>query len=132
MMDMKQRLLNAGIRPTRARLILADLLFGKGDRHVFAEELRHEAIAAGTRVSLATIYNTLHQFCKAGLAREAAISGGRCCYDTNVSNHNHFFDETRSVLTDIMGDAIGVEGLPEPPDGMRISHVDVVVHLVAK
>jgi Fur family iron response transcriptional regulator len=122
----------AGLRPTRQRVALAALLFGNGDRHVTAEILHEEAVRAGQRVSLATVYNTLHQFKRAGLLREIAIGGQRAYFDTNTSNHNHYFIEGDGKLVDIPGDSIRVDGLPEPPDNLRISHIDVVVRLVAK
>ncbi|MFM9940610.1 MAG: iron response transcriptional regulator IrrA [Hyphomicrobiaceae bacterium] len=127
-----QRLRKAGLRPTRQRLALGTLLLGQGDRHVSAEILHAEAVAAGERVSLATVYNTLHQFKRAGLVRELAIGGSKAFFDTNVSNHSHFFIESDGKLLDIPSEAIHVAGLPEPPEGMRITHVDVVVRLVQK
>lgn len=127
-----ERLRCAGLRPTRQRVLLAELLFSKGDRHVSAEMLHSEVIAVGEQVSLATVYNTLHQFTDAGLLRELAIDGSKAFFDTNVSNHNHFFIEDRGELIDIHGENIRVDGLPEPPQGMRISHIDVVVRLVAE
>jgi Fur family transcriptional regulator, iron response regulator len=125
-----ERLRTAGLRPTRQRVLLAELLFAKGDRHVSAEILHGEVMATGEQVSLATVYNTLHQFTGAGLLRELAIDGSKAYFDTNVSNHNHFFIEDRGELIDIHGENIRVDGLPEPPHGMRISHIDVVVRLV--
>ncbi len=120
----------AGLRPPPPRLALGQLLFGSGDRHVSAEALHAEVEAAGESVSLATVYNTLHQFKRAGLVRELAIDGSRAYFDTNVSNHNHFFIEDAGELMDIESGSIRVDGLPEPPEGMRISHIDVVVRLV--
>jgi Fur family iron response transcriptional regulator len=128
--DICERMRQAELRPTRQRLALGTLLFGGGDRHVTAEQLHAEAQAGGQRVSLATVYNTLHQFKAAGLVREIAIGGQRTYFDTNTSNHNHFFIEKAGELMDIPSDAIRVDGLPEPPAGMRISHIDVVVRLV--
>ena len=90
----------AGLRPTRQRVSLAVLLFGNGDRHVTAEMLHEEAVRAGGRVSLATVYNTLHQFKRAGLLREIAIGGQRAYFDTNTSNHNHYFVEGEARLMD--------------------------------
>jgi Fur family iron response transcriptional regulator len=130
--DVSKLLRGAGLRPTRQRMALATLLFGAGDRHVTAEILHEEAVRAGERVSLATVYNTLHQFKRAGLLREIAIGGQRAYFDTNTSNHNHYFIEGDVKLMDIPGDSIRVDGLPEPPDNLRISHIDVVVRLVAK
>lgn len=121
---------DAGLRPTRQRRALGELMFRAGDRHFTAEILHEEAVASGQRVSLATVYNTLHQFKRAGLLRELAIDGAKTYFDTNTSNHSHFFIEREGRLMDIPGDGIRVDGLPEPPDGMRISHIDVVVRLV--
>ena len=130
--DVATRLRRSGLRPTRQRFALAELLFGAGDRHVTAEVLHADAVAAGQRVSLATVYNTLHQFKRAGMLRELAIDGARAVFDTNTSNHNHFYIERDGEILDIPSDAIRVDGLPEPPEGMRISHIDVVVRLVRK
>ncbi|MEZ5910193.1 MAG: Fur family transcriptional regulator [Hyphomicrobiaceae bacterium] len=130
--DVSELLRKAGLRPTRQRMALASLLFGEGDRHVTAEKLHEEAVASGERVSLATVYNTLHQFQRAGLLRELAIDGSRAYFDTNTSNHNHFFIEQDGVLVDIPGDGIRVDGLPEPPVGMTVSHIDIVVRLKSK
>ena len=124
------RLRQAGLRPTRQRCSLAALLFGQGDRHVSAEALHEEAVKSGVRVSLATIYNTLHQFQQSGLLRELAIDGQRSYFDTNTSNHNHFYIEDLGQLIDIPGSTVRVDGVPQPPEGMRISHIDVVVRLV--
>jgi Fur family iron response transcriptional regulator len=122
----------AGLRPTRQRVLLASLLFRGYDRHVTAEELHAEAVAAGQRVSVATVYNALHQFTQAKLLRELAIDGAKAVFDTNTSNHNHFYIESDGRLVDIPGHSVRVDGLPEPPEGMRISHIDVVVRLVGK
>jgi Fur family iron response transcriptional regulator len=130
--DPGKLLRRAGLRPTRQRIALATLLFGAGDRHVTAEMLHEEAVRAGERVSLATVYNTLHQFKRAGLLREIAIGGQRAYFDTNTSNHNHYFIEADGKLMDIPGDSIRVDGLPEPPENLKVSHIDVVVRLVSK
>src|SRR3972149_1928094 len=99
----------AGLRPTRQRMALAALLFSNGDRHVTAEMLHEEAARAGVPVSLAPVYNTLHQFRRAGLLREIAIGGQRAYFDTNTSNHNHFFVETEGRLLDMPGNSTRVE-----------------------
>jgi Fur family transcriptional regulator, iron response regulator len=122
----------AGLRPTRQRVALAHLLFASGDRHVTAETLHEEAQARKVPVSLATVYNTLHQFTEAGLLREVAVEGAKTYFDTNTSNHYHFFCEHSGRLLDIATGAIRIEGLPEAPEGMTISRVDVLVRLVEK
>ena len=119
----------SGLRPTRQRMTLGRLLFERGDRHGTAEQLHAEVAGLGEHVSLATVYNTLHQFKRAGLLRELAIEGSKAYFDTNTSNHNHFLLEPNGELMDIPGDAISVEGLPQPPEGLKITHVDVVVRL---
>ncbi len=130
--DVPALLRDAGLRPTRQRVALARLLFTEGDRHVTAERLHEEAIAFKVPVSLATVYNTLHQFTEARLLREVAVEGAKTYFDTNTSNHYHFFCERSGQLLDIETDAIQIEGLPEAPDGMAISRVDVLVRIVEK
>jgi Fur family iron response transcriptional regulator len=123
------RLRAAGLRPTRQRIALAKLLFDGGDRHVTAEELHGEAEAGNAAVSLATVYNTLHQFTDAGLLRQVVVDSGRSYFDTNTSDHHHFFFEDTGRLKDIPGDAVTVSSLPQPPAGARISRVDVIVRV---
>ncbi len=123
---------DAGLRPTRQRVSLAELLFAKGDRHLTAERLHEEAVNHNVPVSLATVYNTLHQFTQAGLLREVAVEGSKTYFDTNTSNHYHFFCERDGILMDIPTDELVVQGLPEPPEGMEISRVDVLVRLIEK
>jgi len=122
----------ARLRPTRQRLALARLLFDKGDRHVSAEQLHGEAQAASVRVSLATVYNTLHQFIAAGLLREVVVDPGRSYFDTNVSDHHHFYFEETGELQDIAGDRVGVAELPAPPSGTAIRRVDVIIRVSAE
>ena len=130
--DIAKLLRGAGLRPTRQRVALASLLFAGCDRHVTAETLHEEAIGRKVPVSLATVYNTLHQFTEVGLLREVAVEGARTYFDTNTSNHYHFFCEHSGRLMDIETGSIRIESLPEAPDGMTISRVDVLVRLVDK
>ncbi len=123
------RLRTASLRPTRQRLALCKLLFDAGDRHVTAEALHSEALAADVRVSLATIYNTLHQFTEAGLLREVVVESGKTYFDTNTSDHHHFYVEDECRLVDIDGGQVKVQGLPDAPAGAEISRVDVVVRV---
>jgi Fur family iron response transcriptional regulator len=126
------RLRNAGLRPTRQRLSLAEILYGSGDRHVSAEDLHREALAARVKVSLATVYNTLNQFRAAGLLREVAIEGDRTYFDTNTSNHCHFFVEDEGRLIDFPSEGIEITGLPATPAGTALAGIDVIVRLRAK
>jgi len=119
----------AGLRPTRQRVALAELLFGGAHRHVSAEQLHGEANSANVNVSLATIYNTLHQFRTAGLLREVAVDASRSYFDTDTSDHHHFYLEDEQRVIDIPASSIVIQNLPEPPKGMAITHVDVVVRV---
>ena len=127
--DIAGKLRNVGLRPTRQRLALAEILFGSGDRHVSAEALHGEAVAALVPVSLATVYNALNQFTRAGLLREVAIEGDRSYFDTNTSNHFHYFIESEGRLIDIGTDDIVVSGLPPAPEGTEVGRIDVIVRL---
>jgi Fur family transcriptional regulator, iron response regulator len=124
-----EKLRIAGLRPTQQRVALAQLLFNEGDRHVCAESLHADALAKKVRVSLATVYNTLNQFKSAGLLREVAIEGDRSFYDTNTSNHFHFFNESEGRLTDIAPGNLVFSGLPQVPEGKEIDRIDVIVRL---
>ncbi len=124
-----ERLKAAGLRPTRQRLALARLLLERGPRHVTAEELFQEARWADIHVSLATVYNTLHQFTNAGLLREVVVDMGQSYFDTNTSHHHHFFDERTGSLTDIADDEIEISRLPAAPEGREIDRVEVIVRL---
>jgi Fur family iron response transcriptional regulator len=119
----------SGLRPTRQRLALAALLFNGSDRHVTAERLFDEAIAARLSVSLATVYNTLHQFTTAGLLREIAVDGAKVYFDTNVSEHHHFLNEETGELLDIEDGLMQVGKLPPSPKGLRVARVDIVIRL---
>ncbi|HFB97733.1 MAG TPA: transcriptional repressor [Bryobacterales bacterium] len=127
--DIVNRLREAGLRPTRQRIALAMLLYGRGHRHVTAEELHREAALAGLSVSLATVYNTLNQFTRARLLREVIADGSKAFYDTNVSEHYHFYSEKDGRLIDIPGDQLSIGRLPPLPEGTRVASIDVIVRL---
>src|ERR1700694_5778806 len=126
--DVKAKLRDVGLRPTRQRMALGWILFAKRDRHLTAEMLYEEATKAKVPVSLATVYNTLHQFTEAGLLREVAVDGSKTYFDTNTSDHHHFFVEDDNEVIDIPV-GVDVSRLPEPPPGYEISRIDVVVRL---
>ena len=124
-----ERLKAVGLRPTRQRLALAKLLFGPGNRHVSAEQLHGEAVGARVRVSLATVYYTLHHFTAVGLLREVVVEPGRSYFDTNTSHHHHFFCEDDRNLVDIPGEELKVVKLPHPPAGTTVTEVDIVIRV---
>ncbi len=119
----------AGLRPTRQRVALAELLFGGPHRHVSAEQLHGEASEAHVNVSLATIYNTLHQFHEAGLLREVAVDASRSYFDTDTSDHHHFYVEDEQRMIDIPASSVEFAALPDAPSGRKVSHVDVVIRV---
>lgn len=123
------RLKAARLRPTRQRIALARLLLEGEDRHVTAEQLHAEAVSAKIKVSLATVYNSLHQFTAAGLMREVVVEAGRSYFDTNTSDHYHFFEEDAATLSDIPTDSIVLPALPEAPNGRKIDRIDIIVRL---
>ena len=126
------RLQAHGIKATKQRLALGRLLFEGEHRHVTADQVYEEARTEGVEVSLATVYNTLHQFARAGLLREVAVDLGQSYFDTNTSRHHHFFDPESGKLIDIPEDEVDVGLLPEPPDGQVIDSVEVIIRLCRK
>ena len=130
--DVKAMLRDVGLRPTRQRMELGWLMFGKGDRHFTAEMLYEEAAKAKVPVSLATVYNTLHQFTDVGLLRQVAVDGAKSYFDTNPTQHHHFFVEDENDLFDIPDADVFVGQPPVPPEGYEIARIDVVVRLRRK
>ena len=130
--DVKAMLREVGLRPTRQRMALGWILFGKGDRHITAETLYDEATKAKVPVSLATVYNTLHQFTEVGLLRQVGVDGSKAYFDTNISDHHHFFVEGENSLFDIPGANAIVDKMPIAPEGYEIARIDVVVRLKRK
>ena len=127
--DLSKKLAGAGLRVTAPRLALAQLLFGKGNRHVSAEALYEEARGAGLTVSQATVYNTLNQFEAVGLLRQVQVDQARSYFDTNIDTHHHFYVEAEARLIDIAANAVDVSKLPNSPDGYDIERVEVIIRL---
>ena len=130
--DVKDHLRNAGLRPTRQRISLAELLFDKGNRHISAEQVLEEAIRANVPVSLATVYNTLHQFTEAGLLREVAVDGTKTYFDTNTSDHHHMYIEDENRVEDIPSNDIKLPDLPKIPEDYELVRVEFVVRVRRK
>jgi Fur family transcriptional regulator, iron response regulator len=130
--DVNEMLQAAGLRPTRQRMALGWLLFGKGARHLTAEMLYEEATLAKVPVSLATVYNTLNQLTDAGLLRQVSVDGTKTYFDTNVSTHHHFYLENNHELVDIPDPHLMLQKMPEIPEGYEIARVDMVVRLRKK
>ncbi|QCL74792.1 transcriptional repressor [Agrobacterium tumefaciens] len=129
-MRTRAALKRVGLRPTRQRIVLGGLLFRGEHRHFTADDLHRETTAAGTRLSLATVYNTLNQFAEAGFVRRVCIEGGRTYFDTDTANHQHFYVEAEDRIIDIPAGRISLGMLPEPPEGYVIDKVDILLRLV--
>ena len=127
--DVNEMLQSVGLRPTRQRMALGWLLFGKGGRHLTAEMLYEEATHAKVPVSLATVYNTLRAFCAAGLVNEVVVDGARSYFDTRMDDHPHFYWEDSHALTDAPAEDVKIASLPVAPEGTQIARVDVVIRL---
>jgi Fur family iron response transcriptional regulator len=123
------RLRSAGLRPTAQRAALARLLFTDGHRHVTAEKLHAEASTAGIALSLATVYNALNDFTAAGIIRVLAVEGSRTWFDTNTSEHHHFYLEGDGEIVDMVDGGPRIRVLPDPPEGYEIANVEIVVRL---
>jgi len=122
----------AGLRPTRQRLMLGEFLFSKGGRHVTADMIYTEAAEASLQISRATVYNTLNQFTEAGLLRQIGVDGSKSFFDTNPGAHHHFFVDHEDRLLDVPAPGVEIDQLPEPLPGYEISRVDVIVHIRRK
>ncbi len=126
----RDKLVAAGVRPTRQRLDLGRLLLQSGDRHFTAEMIYDEARAMRYPPSLGTIYNTLNEFARCGLLREIAIYDAKLWYDTKTGPHFHFYREDTEELSDIPGELLPKLEIPAP-EGTRIEAIDIIVRLTS-
>jgi Fur family iron response transcriptional regulator len=127
--DQPALLKEAGLRLTRQRQLLAALLFDGRHKHVTAEHLHAAACERREAISLATVYNTLHQFTDAGLLRKVVVGQDCVYFDTNTESHHHFFDEDSGHLTDVPASAVDIALLLPPPAGCKVSRVDVTIRV---
>lgn len=118
------------LRPTKQRIFLANLLMGEGKhQHLTAEDLFEKAKQKNLKVSLATVYNTLHSFSDSGLLNRVIVDGNRCYFDTRLDNHSHFYWESTGKLTDAPGNFLEIKNLPKPPKNSKITNVDIIIRL---
>jgi Fur family iron response transcriptional regulator len=130
--EMREKIIKHGLRPTQQRVMLAQALFSKGDRHICVETLHREMQFAGEHISLATIYNTLHSFCEHGLLKEIFVDPERVYFDTRIDEHYHFFYEENGTLVDIEKKDCPVALPFTIPENAELKGVDVIVRLKAK
>jgi Fur family transcriptional regulator, iron response regulator len=126
--EIKATLRHLGVKPSRPRIALAKILFGKGERHISAEMLFEEARDAHLEVSLATVYNVLRDFTDAGLLRHLTIAS-KSYYDTNSELHHHFYFEESESLEDIPVGYLQIERIPAAGRDYEITAIDVIVRV---
>ena len=124
----EERLRRHGIKPTPQRVEIGMLLLTR-PRHMSAEQILGDLRAAGSRVSKATVYNTLNLFSRQGIVREVAVDPTHLVYDSTTAPHHHFFNVDTGELTDIDSDALEINGLPDLPDGTCAESVELIVRV---
>ncbi len=126
------RLRAAGLRPTRQRMALGRALFDGTYRHVTAEGLYEEICRTGARISLATVYNALHQFTEAGLLCEISVDPGKSFFDTNTSDHHHVYYQDEGRLEDIPTDELQIDTSTIARSGYTLNRLDVILRMTSK
>ena len=129
--NLKQRLMSHGVRPTSQRLRIASLLLGRR-QHLSADQVLAGLRDQGMRISKATIYNTLNLFAASGLIRQLSVGNDRCWFDSNTEAHYHFHDLDTGALVDVSLRDVEFQRLPEPPPGMQVDGIDLVIRLRRK
>ena len=129
--DILKKLRTSGLRPTKQRVEIAKFLFDRDTTfHFTIESLENHLTKKTTcKFALATIYNTVHAFKKAGHLSEVDVRGKKNYFDTNTSNHHHFYDNETSELIDIDASEIVIQKIPKAPNGKKIKNVDVFINL---
>ena len=129
--DIFKKLRLSGLRPTKQRLEIAKFLFDRDKTFHFTVESLNKLLEKKltSKIALATIYNTVHAFKNAGHLSEVEVKGKKTYFDTNVSNHHHFYDNETSELIDIDANDIVIQKIPKAPNGKKIKNIEVFVNL---
>ena len=124
-----ERLRSSGLRPTKQRLIICKALFDRKETFHFTIDNLKKIIEKNTKskVSLATVYNTVHAFKNSGYLKEISLHGNKTFFDTNSSSHHHFYDEDTGDLSDIKNEDINLSKLPSTPKGKKIKEINVTI-----
>ena len=128
MENIKEILRSKSLKLTKQRLLVASYLFDGHNKHVTAEDLFIKLNKSKSRISLATVYNTLHEFYKNKLINKLSVNSEKIYFDTNMSNHHHFYNKEDEMLVDVSNN-LRINGLPNPPKGKKIEKIEVLVHL---
>jgi Fur family iron response transcriptional regulator len=128
-----ERLRASGLRPTKQRLALCKILFDRKETfHFTIEKLKKIVEKDGRKkISLATLYNTVHAFKKRGYLKEISLKGNKTFFDTNTKNHHHFYDEDSLQLIDIKNENVSINNLPSAPNGKKIKEIEIVVRVAS-
>ncbi|WP_075533807.1 Fur family transcriptional regulator [Candidatus Pelagibacter communis] len=129
--DILKKLRSSRLRPTKQRVEIAKFLFEREKTFHFTVESLNKLLTkkSNSKIALATIYNTVHAFKAAGHLSEVEVRGNKTYFDTNVSNHHHFYDSETSELIDIDANDIIIQKLPKAPNGKKIKNVEVFINL---
>ncbi len=129
--DILKKLRSSGLRPTKQRVEIAKFLFEREKTFHFTVESLNKLLTKklASKIALATIYNTVHAFKTAGHLNEVEVRGNKTYFDTNVSNHHHFYDSETSELIDIDANDIIIQKIPKAPNGKKIKNVEVFINL---
>ena len=129
--DILKKLRSSGLRPTNQRVEIAKFLFEREKTFHFTVESLNKLLTkkSSSKIALATIYNTVHAFKTAGHLSEVEVRGNKTYFDTNVSNHHHFYDSETAELIDIDANDIIIQKIPKAPNGKKIKNVEVFINL---
>ena len=129
----KERLRASGLRPTKQRLVICQILFDRKETFHFTIEKLKKITEKDSRkkISLATLYNTVHAFKKSGYLKEISLKGNKTFFDTNIKNHYHFYDEDSSQLIDIKDENVSINNLPSLPNGKKIEEIEVTIRVAS-
>ena len=129
--DILKKLRSSRLRPTKQRVEIAKFLFEREKTFHFTVESLNKLLTKKSisKIALATIYNTVHAFKAAGHLSEVEVRGNKSYFDTNVSNHHHFYDSETAELIDIDANDIVIQKIPKAPNGKKIKNVEVFINL---
>ena len=127
------RLKSSGLRTTKQRLAICKILFSRSETFHFSIENLKKIVEKNTKnkISLATLYNTVHAFRKNGYLKEISLKGNKTFFDTNTKNHHHFYDEDTGKILDIKNEDILVSKVSRIPNGKKIREIEVTVRIAS-
>ncbi len=124
-----QKLRNSGLRPTKQRIKICEVLFNRDKTFHFSinDLMKIIQTKVNGKISLATVYNTVHAFKKKGYLKEIHIGNDMSYFDTNTKSHHHFYDKETNELIDIKSEEVEIKKTPTPPNGKKIDQIEVIL-----